>query len=223
MTLTDIKLNSLEQEFQFKSVRAKNQAILKLDVAGMSTNQIAKELCIPVQTVLALIKTDIYLLEKERYNAEVKSQPTTSGPPRERLKSLADLSLDVLERILRTDDFNDPKLRKLKVEVAFDVLDRSGYQPVQQHEIGGAGDFADIVTKAYSQRKAKMAMQQLAEDAELVLENETAKELAADGKDAAGSPAISASRQQINGQVVSPAPASQDSPPLNSLPQAGAI
>lgn len=118
-------------KYQLKEIRARHQLIMQLQLAGISQVKIAAALNMTAQQVCNVQNSDMYRA------AFAKMQELTANKVidrvvgiRERIEKMAGTSLDVLDEILKDDMAEN----KVKADIAFDILDRSGYGAPQRVE-----------------------------------------------------------------------------------------
>lgn len=134
---------------QIKEIRARHQAIMRLHILGVSQKDIAQILEITPQMVSIVQNSDIYRAEFSKMQQQANEKTVESvADIQARIEKLAGKSLTVLEEILE-DAMAD---NKIKADVAFDILDRSGYKPAQKVE--HSVNWGETVNGAYQKRKA---------------------------------------------------------------------
>lgn len=144
---------------QIREMRSRHQQILRMDIKGYPQVEIAEILGITPQMVSIVQNSDVYRAEKARIEIDLTERTVTEASAvKAKIIEMSGLAIDELEGILK-DRLADPKL---KADVAFDILDRSGHKAAQRLEVVS---YKDKLQLAYSRRKQRQAEHRAHEDA----------------------------------------------------------
>lgn len=137
---------------QIKELRSRHQAILRLDLAGLTQREIAPIVGLTPQMICVVQNSDIYRAEHARLQGRLTEDTVTDlGTVSRKLESLCGVSVDTIEEVL-LDRSASPKVR---ADTAFNVLDRNGLRPPERHE--HVHTYDSVLLDAYRRRREAAA------------------------------------------------------------------
>lgn len=180
----DRRRNPSGARTQIKELRSRHQAILRLDLAGLTQREIAPIVGLTPQMVCVVQNSDIYRAEKVRLAGAINGDAlNTLQHAAKRLEKLCNPSIDVIEEVL----LDRGTAARVRANVAFEILDRNGLKPPERHE--HVHTYDSVLLDAYRRRKEALVAvgDEAEEETDMEVETEYATiALAAPGP---GSPA----------------------------------
>ena len=131
-----------------QSVHSRHRIIMRMQLKGFTTTDIAETLGMNISSLSYVMNSDIYKAELEKLQARADDRTVDEVVDvKRKLEQMSGFAVSKLDEMLR-----DPKTAdKLRVDMIFDVLDRTGNSAPKKVE--HLHDYTSALQKAFENRK----------------------------------------------------------------------
>ena len=137
------------ERYEPKAVLPRHRTIMRLQLANFKKCEIAEILGMSAAAVSYITNSGLYKAEFDKLQAKADEKAITEHlDVRQKIGELSKTAILELEDALK--DKTAP--RKLRVDVAFDILDRDGYKAPEERHV--TVDYIRAARKAFAKRKA---------------------------------------------------------------------
>ena len=136
------------QRYEPKFMQPRYHNIMRLQLKNFTKKEIAEIVGLSEAAVGYITNSDIYRTELAKLQARIESEFVADViDVRKEISELSKKAITELKEVL----FDPTANKKLKVDVAFDILDRDGYRAPEERRV--TVEWTDAVRKAHAKRK----------------------------------------------------------------------
>lgn len=148
--------------WQPKFRQVHHRSIMRLHLRNLRPAEIAECVGLSLDQVYNIMRSDMYKAEMKALQGRANDKVIDGVVNvRRKIEQLSGQSIATLENLLEYTSSD-----RLKADIAFDLLDRAGFKPVEKREV--VVDYATVLQRAY-QRRSERNLD--AKDATLVVTN----------------------------------------------------